>query len=458
MANLGTEPSANGITDAKMALTNEPNLGARLDSLSLQQISDAKNFVVPARRNRPGHSRDDRMLWGTSNLISKIHVEPQPAERRAGIGVEASAPVTIQNYKYVASYNWKDIEHPTIYVPGLSRPFPRYNDNVHTNPTAGIPPKFTPPSLPIQLQKDNSTRSSARSPAAPVDPLFQAILHEHPDFDMSSIDIVTTRRSLRDLLDFASCSTGKWRIDIDMVHNTMFINQWEEFRLMLINGRQNSEYGHTFEDSVVNKEAPLEDSLNHERIVEYELGGLRFLVRFEADAYLEDDDSETREPMKIPLSDPPAPKPSPVIMKPPYKLVHVISRGRNVDPELIIELKSCSRGSINMGRTVPQLWFSQTKHLGVGYHKDGLVTRDLNMREMTEKLDKWEADNQKHLKSMIHVIKSIRDIARTGERKLTVVCSMVDGLKCLSIYRRTGRGMTIRPEVVAQCWKNSSTS
>ncbi|KAL2069169.1 hypothetical protein VTL71DRAFT_15507 [Oculimacula yallundae] len=408
-------------------------LSARLGNLSLQQNPNSNSTAaesVPARRTRrrQGPTVSERMLWGVSNLISTIYVGPPEDEDRT------SAGVTIKNLKSVASYNWKDVEHPTIYVPGL-------------------PPKFTPPTLPTQLQKDNLTRSAPRSPAAPVDPLFQAILHEHPDYDMSSIEVVTTRNSLRDLLDFASNRSGKWRLDIDMIHGTMFINQWEEFRLMLINGRQNSGYGHAFEDCLVTKEQHLEDSLHHERIVRYELGGLEFMVRFEADAYIAGEDDETSHDLRATVADSTAPVPTPPVLRPPYKLVHAISRGRAINSDQIIELKSCGTNAFSIQKTMPQLWFSQTKHLCVGYHKDGLLTKDLEMRDMTEELSKWEENNQESLKNMIRIIKEIKDIARTA-RKVTVICSAINRVKCLSVYRRNGRAMTIRPEVKTRCWKN----
>jgi hypothetical protein len=63
------------------------------------------------RRQRP--TRDDRMLNGVNKLIRNIYVEIPKAKE------EACEEVTIKNYQSIASYSWKNIEHPTIYVPGL---------------------------------------------------------------------------------------------------------------------------------------------------------------------------------------------------------------------------------------------------------------------------------------------------------------------------------------------------
>jgi hypothetical protein len=237
-----------------------------------------------------------------------------------------------------------------------------------------------------------------------------------------------------------------------MINNTMFFNQWEEFRLMMINGHQDSGYGHAFEDFVTAREPTLEDSMHHERVVRYELGGLECLVRFEADAYLNADGSGgSKEHLAIPSSDPPAPKPSRPAVRPPYKLVHVVSRGHDINPDLIAEIKSCSTLKFNINKTLPQLWFSQTKHLCVGSHKEGLVTEKLEMKDMSEELKKWETSNQEHLINMIRVIREIREIANAA-RKCTIICTMVDGMKCLSVFNRKGGDMAIRPEVVKRCW------
>ena len=385
------------------------------------------------------------MLKGVDNLIRNIYVEFSEVQE------EACEVATIKNYEFIASYSWKDIEHPTIYVPGLSRPIMRKRSLA--NQILGLPPKLTPPILPVQLQRDKLTRSKPRSPAAAVDPLFETLLHQHPNFDMSSIDLVTDRNSLRKVLSFASKGPGKWRIDVDMINNTMFFNQWEEFRLMIINGRQDSGYGHAFEDCVTAREPTLEDSMHHERIVRYELGGLECLVRFEADAYLNaDGNGESRERLAIPSLDLPTPKPSRPVLRPPYKLVHVVSRGHYINPDLIAEIKSCSTLKFNINKTIPQLWLSQTKHLCVGHHKEGLVTEKLEMKDMKEELKKWEASNQEHLKNMIRVIREIREIAKTA-RKCAIVCTVVDGVKCLSVFDRKGGDMAIRSEVVKRCWR-----
>lgn len=274
----------------------------------------------------------------------------------------------------------------------------------------------------------------------------------HPVFDMSDVEIVTDRNSLRKLLGFASNLSAQWRIEVDMIEDTMFFSQWEEFRQMLINGQQDSGYGHTFEESVTQQS--MQDCMHYERVVQYEMGGLRCMVRYEADAFIDDGGNSSTLEEKENTKDSVAPKPSKPILKPPYKLVHIIPRGRLVDPTSIIEIKSYTTPKFNVNKTLPQLWFAQTKFLCAGHHKEGLVSEKLEVRDMSKELEKWEMQNQDKLKNMVRIIKEIKDIARKV-RKCTIVCRVVDGRKCLSVFKRDGE-LAIRPKVVEKCWRAGS--
>jgi len=75
----------------------------------------------------------------------------------------------------------------------------------------------------------------------------------------------------------------------------------------------------------------------------------------------------------------------------------------------------------------------------------------MTARDNMNELKKWETSNQEHLINIIRAIREIREIANTT-RKCTIICTMVDGMKCLSVFNRKGREIAIRPEVVKRCW------
>ena len=70
----------------------------------------------------------------------------------------------------VASYNWLDSTEPTLLVPG-------------------IPPIWSLPDAPVQVPPDTGRffidPNAGMMPTSPMEPLFRAVLHEHPDFDFS---------------------------------------------------------------------------------------------------------------------------------------------------------------------------------------------------------------------------------------------------------------------------------
>ena len=86
-------------------------MSLRPGKFNIQQSPGTSRIGGPGRK-RP--SRDNRMLKGVDNLIRKIYVESSEVKE------EAPKAVTIKKYESIASYSWKDIEHPTIYVPGIS--------------------------------------------------------------------------------------------------------------------------------------------------------------------------------------------------------------------------------------------------------------------------------------------------------------------------------------------------
>lgn len=113
-----------------------------------------------------------------------------------------------------------------------------------------------------------------------------------PNFDMMPIDLVTDRNSLRKLLRFVSGKIPQdWRIDVDIVENTIFFTRWEENQIQIITGAKESGYGHEFEKAFLTYDSDLRQSSGHHRIVRYNLGGIECMVRFEVDGCLDDVDN-----------------------------------------------------------------------------------------------------------------------------------------------------------------------
>ncbi|KAE9365157.1 hypothetical protein N431DRAFT_298108, partial [Stipitochalara longipes BDJ] len=307
----------------------------------------------------------------------------------------------------IASYNWCDSNEPVIFVPGC-------------------PARWNSPNLPYQVAKDNGQafidQNAHRSPSASFDPFFKALLTMNPNFDMNPIQLITDRNSLRKLLQSVSGKiTKSWRIDVDIIEDTMFFTRWEEHQVQIITEARDSGYGHEFEKAFLSFDSNLKDSSGHHRIVRYNLGGIECLVRFEVDGYLDDGigvDSKapTVDELGQALAGLGVQDSSKVSTAPTATEVKVIEKGYLVDDNTTLELKS---RSVNMNLKIqdymPQLWISQTRNLFVGRHKDGLVEIQPPKFDMTEHFPAWETKNQDHLKSLVGLISEIKEVVQKAK-------------------------------------------
>jgi hypothetical protein len=56
----------------------------------------------------------------------------------------------------------------------------------------------------------------------------------------------------------------------------------------IITGSLSSRYGHEFEKAFLKFEEDLRDGSTHHRLIEYEIGGMKWVMRYEADGYSND--------------------------------------------------------------------------------------------------------------------------------------------------------------------------
>lgn len=283
-----------------------------------------------------------------------------------------------------------------------------------------------------------------------------------PGFDMQPIALVTDRNGLRKLLDFASGKGGNWRIDVDVVGNTMFFTRWEASRIRILTGSPNSGYGHSFEEAFTSFDDDLKDSMSHHRIVRYTLGGIECLLRYEADAYVED---ASHEPLlsagsasTLDSSDPSQVVESLASLslntlnssstRQESNKVQVIHRGRLVDHSSIAEIK-CHK-KVGLQKMMAQIWISQTTHLMVAQHKDGLI-EDLSITDCAD-FTEWETKNKKELVGLVEVIKEIKDAAlRARGGKCMVVRDKGEKPGRLKVYEGKRQGIQLPAGVKERC-------
>ena len=196
-------------------------------------------------------------------------------ERVAVLSVDSagytSELVRLCHVKPVASYSWIDAPVPTIVVPGMSTH--AYHPTPYIPTAKGSPwiwderglVKQVPLDAGVQYIHHDTSRMGCYSPMLP---LFAAIDALHDDFAYKDLDLVTDRNCLRKLLRYIDnvCPEENFRIDVDLVGNTVFFTRQEE-NTMLVG--QNTGYGNEYLKAATRDPPGCEKMLDHHRIITY---------------------------------------------------------------------------------------------------------------------------------------------------------------------------------------------
>jgi len=95
---------------------------------------------------------------------------------------------------------------------------------------------------------------------------------------MQSVDVVGCGSTLGNLLRFAGSSSlsKPFRFDVDVVGDAVLFIRKEKSPTELIQDLQG--YGHTFPEAYTTWDLEVKNSCSHQRVVQYDFGGLNFLV------------------------------------------------------------------------------------------------------------------------------------------------------------------------------------
>lgn len=106
--------------------------------------------------------------------------------------------------------------------------------------------------------------------------------------------------------------------------------------------------------------------------------------------------------------------------------------------ESIVGIKTCSDNSAPamMLRAIPQVFFSQTPHLFIGYQRAGRFER-VEKIETAALLHEWEDENEVVLKRYLVLLQRIRDVVGHMEgRRATLVFTGGKEGEGVKVYRR----------------------
>ncbi|KAH6712372.1 hypothetical protein BKA61DRAFT_485362 [Leptodontidium sp. MPI-SDFR-AT-0119] len=354
--------------------------------------------------------------------------------------VELDAP-KIEDVRYVASYNWVNGKDPVILIPGS-------------------PPAWTPPAQDMKLRGDSGDVfrdiNSARYSTYPMEPTIRSVLAMQPNFELESLDIVACGSTIGNLLRCAGAQPRAFRFDVNLVGDTVFFIRRETSPTEIIADLHG--YGHTFPEAYTTWDAEVRNSCSHQRIIQYEFGGLQVLIRTETDGYLKSATPKAASGFEagnegLSLEDT-LDGIAVGTQKPSHAGELKIKMAGNLVPQgRIFDIKTrASYRPYNMEEILPRLWANQTSNFLIAYHNSGLFDKPAVASVMQDVL-KWQNANSSLLARFHALIRRIVDAVRDTDQQQFEVSW--DGEGPLCITKQIGEGRMALPSDLLSLWDSS---
>jgi len=289
------------------------------------------------------------------------------------------------------------------------------------------------------------TQALLTSRSCPTEPAFRALLAMHPGFDLSSLDIFGCGSTLGNLLRFCGGLEKDFRFNIDLVGDTVFFIRKESSPAVLISNICG--YGHTFPEAHTIWEPEVKGSASHQRIIQYDFGGLKFMVRSESDGYLKQEAELDTQPKDVTATNTSQLKENLVETKGTIQAddstlfealtvtrkhpatdgpLHAEMRGRQIPQRAIFDLKTRAketRRPIDMEEVYRRLWVNQTPYFMFAEHFRGFFEpQDVQPTSVADGMARWEDDHEALLKRYQAVVMEIVTATRSSATgKLQVI-------------------------------------
>lgn len=307
-----------------------------------------------------------------------------------------------------------------------------------------------------QLKEDTGDffrdTNAARYPSYPMEPAFRAIHALQPTYDMQSVDVVGCGSTLGNLMRFARSEHRVFRFDVDVLHDTVIFIRKEKSPTELLQDVRG--FGHTFPEAYTSWDSEVRNSRSHQRVIGYEFGGLKMLVRTETDGYVRQDppklssaiarNVQSFEGTTDSLDNLAVSNDSPSIHGP---LVCKM-RGDRISQKQIFDIKT--RGiarEFDMDEALPRLWLNQTPKFLIAYHRRGLFNRP-QVRDVKAEIDEWEKSNAAVLACFHAVLARIVNVVRESDQQQQQYEVSWDGKGPLLVTLQTEPRRALSPETM----------
>jgi hypothetical protein len=232
----------------------------------------------------------------------------------------------------------------------------------------------------------------------------------------------------------------EFRIDLELVgggsegRGTLLMARWDKDPANVSGKSVTMGYGRGFESACVQHHEELKDSTSYHRTIQYNLGSLKCLVQYEADAYMCDCHSGPISEDANPCTPASTQPEGSHISHPEHSNSHphqddeteelalrILRVGRPLPASCLIEIKSRENRNRNracLDDIMPQLYLSYTQRIYIGLHTRGVFSDDPGTRErnMSRQIANWEARNRDALRGFVRVLEKISEMVRQACR------------------------------------------
>ena len=373
-----------------------------------------------------------------------------------------SGEAEIADLQFISSYNLLQGDSKTIFVPGR-------------------PPVWTPLPGATTLSPDSGQyyrdENAARFSDYPMEPAVESIFRMEQSFDSSNVDIFACGSTLGDILRFVNGAPQPFSFVVHVVGKTAFFLRRNHTPKELIDNVYG--YGHAFPEAHTTWSRDVKGSASHQRVVQYLFGGLRFLVRFEADGYILDQADDSDEGGSSPLESETATvdkrsegstealvqslledmlkDTSPQVERAEGSL-HVLAQGRHTPQSAVFDMKTRSsrkRRDEIMADQLPRLWIRQIHKFVLAFHTNGCFSFP-EVLDVTSDLRDWERESESVLSRMAALLKDIRTTAIAAKGgKLEVRGSELPMLHLHELYDMELGRWNALPSKMRELWEQA---
>lgn len=340
----------------------------------------------------------------------------------------------ITKVEHLSSYNWIESSNPTIAVPGC-------------------PPLWSPPKVPQEVIQDSGiiyiAQNVGRLPETPLEPLFRSLYIEKPSYNIRKVDLITDPKAISKLLSFSNPHLSPngvlpFTIEIEILGNTAIFSLAEVEPWRFVTAHESTSYHHEFKQAFTKTQVP--GSSGHHRVISYNLGGLKLVVSYETDAYV-----DVEQVSNFQAQNEGSENASPSRHKPPAgsKLV-ILEKGKKVPMSSTLLIKTLDSGEhVNVQELLSQLWVSQIPNLVRAYQRHA-ICKPPEIQDVALDIAEWECDHSDDLQRLIALFKLIVRVAREhggnivlkydGWSEILAVCK-IEGNKMLldDLYFKFGK-------------------